>query len=345
MSGLTIQDKEMIMDVCLGMASAEDIERVKTLTANNEEAARLQATLQKTLFPLDQVEFESCPDELAARTVDALKAAANASKEKLGELIDAHQEEPKIISISPWRQYIQIGVIAALVVIVVSLVFPTTSALRQVYYRQQCSQQMASIFGGLSQYMSDHNGTLPTVAASEGSPWWKVGYQGQENHSNTRAYWLLAKQDYLSPADFVCPGRQPVRHVRYENVDVASLYDFPSQEHVNYSFRICSSQMQNDTHMQGVLMADRNPLAEQLPSDFSQDFHVQIDKALLEANSLNHTGKGQNVMTCDGAVQYAQARVLKGSTDDIYSLKGMHEGSQLTGCEKPTSMTDAFLAP
>ena len=345
MSGLKLQDKEMIMDVCLGMASPEDIERVKTLTATNEEAARLQATLQKSLSPLDQVEFEPCPEELAARTVDALKAATNASKEKLGELIDAHQDEPNVITISSWRQYIQIGVIAALIVIVVSLVFPTTSALRQIYYRQQCSQQMKSIYGGLSQYMNDHNGTLPVVAASQGAPWWKVGYQGQENHSNTRAYWLLAKQGYLKPADFVCPGRQPVRHVRYEGVDVDSLCDFPSQEHVNYSFRICCDQTQDETSLQGVLMADRNPLAEHLPNDFSADFHVQVDKNLLEANSFNHAGKGQNIMTCDGAAQYTQARFLKNSTDDIYSLQGMHEGSQLTGCEKPTSTTDAFLAP
>lgn len=345
MSGLRLQDKELIMDVCLGMASDEDIERVKTLTATNEEAARLQATLQKSLSPLDQVEFEPCPDELASRTVDALKAATNASQDKLGKLIEAHQEEPNVVSISSWRQYIQIGVIAAIVLIVVSLVFPTTNALRQIYYRQQCSQQMASIFGGLSQYMSDHNGSLPIVATSAGSPWWKVGYPGQENYSNTRAYWLLAKQKYLHPADFVCPGRQPVRHVRYEGVDVDSLCDFPSQDHVNYSFRICSSQAQNETNLQGVLMADRNPLAEHLPRDWSADFCVQVDKDLLEANSLNHAGKGQNVMTCDGAVQYAKARVLNHSTDDIYSLQGMQEGSQLTGCETPTTATDAFLAP
>ena len=92
-------------------------------------------------------------------------------------------------------------------------------------------------------------------------------------------------------------------------------------------------------------MADRNPLAERLPDDFNGSCQVVLDKTLLESNSQNHKGSGQNVMTYDGAVLYTRTRFLPNINDDIYSLQNMRIGSRLTGCETPSNNTDAFLAP
>ena len=345
MSGLSQKDKELIIDVCLGIADSGQIDHVMQLTRNSEEAAQLMAAFQHTLSPLDQVIQEPCPDELAIKTVMALKSAANSSKEKLEQLIGEHDQNVHVVPMSSWRQVAQIAAVAAIVVFVVSIVFTSAGSIRQIYYRQECGQQLASIYQGLSQYMNDHQGTLPAVAASQGAPWWKVGYQGQENNSNTRALWLLAKQGYLKPEFFICPGRQPVRHDRYEHIDVASLYDFPSQQHINYSFRINCPQNQPNETSKGVLMADRNPLAERLPDDFNGSCQVVLDKTLLESNSQNHKGSGQNVMTYDGAVLYTRTRFLPNINDDIYSLQNMRIGSRLTGCETPSNNTDAFLAP
>lgn len=345
MSGLSNQDKEWMMDVCLGIADAEQMDYVRQLTHDNEQAAQLYATFQQALAGLDYLIPEPCPDELATKTVTALKAAANSGKEKLEQLIGEHDQVDNVVPLSSWRQVIQMAAVAAIVVFVASIVFPSIGILRQIYYRQKCSQQLASIYQGLSQYMNDNRGSLPAVAISQGAPWWKVGEQGTENQSNTRALWLLAKEGYLKPEFFICPGRQPVRHVRYEHINVASLNDFPSQQHINYSFRINCPHSHPDETFQGVLMADRNPLAERLPDDFSSHVQIILDKPMLESNSQNHKKTGQNVLTNDGAVQFIRTRFLPHAHDDIYSLKDMHEGFHLTGCETPSSNSDAFLAP
>jgi prepilin-type processing-associated H-X9-DG protein len=87
-------------------------------------------------------------------------------------------------------------------------------------------------------------------------------------------------------------------------------------------------------------MADRNPLFEELPDDYSQSLLVELTKDLLVLNSMNHNRRGQNVLFGDGRVEYLKSRLIH--TDDIFTLQDtdIYKGSETPSCE-----TDHFLAP
>jgi hypothetical protein len=204
--------------------------------------------------------------------------------------------------------------------------------------------QLQRIGQGINSYSSDHDGQLPAVATVTGAPWWKVGYQGKENYSNTRAIWLLPKGGYVNPADFICPGRiHGCQTLQLNPSQVQNYNDFPSRKYVTYSFRIrCSKPGEESPGGKKVLIADMNPLFEKLPDDFSKPLKLQLDKDLLSLNSINHNRRGQNVMFCDGSAAFVKVRNIGTSEDDIFTLQNTntYEGTEMPSCE-----TDAFLAP
>ncbi len=89
-------------------------------------------------------------------------------------------------------------------------------------------------------------------------------------------------------------------------------------------------------------MADRNPLFEKLPVDFSRQLQLQLNRKLLTLNSINHNRRGQNVMFGDGHVKFQKTRFIDISDDDIFTLQ---DTDIYQGCEVPSCETDSFLAP
>ena len=186
-------------------------------------------------------------------------------------MLAAERSRSRTIKIPLWRNWSEVVAAAAAVFLFVSILFPSVGFMRQRYAQTQCGTQLASIYEGFRNYVSDHDGLLPAVAMTPGSPWWKVGYQGQENYSNTRQPWLLVKHGYVRPDRFLCPGRREPYEVSYDGFKVQNLNDFPSRIYIHYSVRIaCPTSDDRDLTQKGVLMADRNPLSEGLPSDLSE---------------------------------------------------------------------------
>ncbi len=218
--------------------------------------------------------------------------------------------------------------------------------MRGRYWQTQCGSQLADIYGGIRSYVSDHDGMLPAMAVTPGSPWWKVGYQGQENHSNTRQAWELVRQGYVDASRFLCPGRPDGRTLSFDGFNVQNFADFPSRTYIHYSIRIpCPTSNDRDLMQKRVLLADRNPLTEGLPADPSALLNLQLCEQMMTSNSRNHSGRGQNALLYDGSVEFAKARRTSISDDDIYILRGMSAGTEIRGCEFPDSDMDIFLAP
>jgi hypothetical protein len=339
MMDLSNQDKELILDYCLGIAPKEQVPYVEGLIASNPEGARIYAALRGALSPLEAIQGEVCPDKLVNQTVARLKDAA--AQDRLEHLLEAEGGRPTI-RLGWWRNWSQVAAVAAIVVFAVGVMIPSFGFARSLYFRNRCQMQLAQIYDGISTYSGDHDGRLPAVATADGSPWWKVGYQGRENHSNTRPVWQLVRQGYVDPARFLCPGSK--ERPAPGKVVASDYNDFPDKRYDHYSFRISCDKLKNPGGL-AALMADRNPLSERLPADFSAPLKLRLDQIILNSNSINHRRSGQNILMGNGSVRFAKTRMSGVAKDDIFSTTTMICGFEVKGCETPSCASDDFLAP
>ncbi|MHC4425636.1 MAG: hypothetical protein ACYSYV_06015, partial [Planctomycetota bacterium] len=242
---LNSEQKQLLFDHCIGLTSQEQTADAEALISSSEEAAEIHSKLKAALSPLNSLESEPCPDDLAERTVWRLNSLANSSQGRLQQLLAG--ERKREVTAGSWR-WVGLGrrlATAAVFMIVGSVLLTTLKYVRYNSRRQGCQTQQASFFQGLSNYISDHDGQRPAVATTAGEPWWKVGYQGSENHSNTRNIYLLVKGDYVKPSDFVCPGSKRGRTLQITPAQIRNYKDFPDRRSVTYSFQIFCRKMGN----------------------------------------------------------------------------------------------------
>jgi hypothetical protein len=347
MSPLENEQKELIFNFCMGLTSKEESAEAEALISSNEEASNIHSKIKSTLLPLNSLKSESCPDELAQLTIWRLKNAANESQHRLDELLA--NEQSRIIPYKRlhWSELGKRLAIAALFMIVGSVLFTSfkavTSYARHKSQNQQCQQKQASIFEGLSNYISDHDGKQPFVATANGAPWWKVGDQGSQNQSNTRHIYLLVREGYVDISDFMCPGCKGSTNLQMTPEQTQTLKDFPDRNFITFSLTINSGALANERlQCRKVILADRNPLFETLPQNYNTPLKIRLNKKLLTANSYNHNSRGQNVLFGDGRVEFLKTRHIGISEDDIFTLQ---DTDIYQGYEVPSRATDFFLAP
>jgi hypothetical protein len=347
MTSLNDQQKQLLLDYALGLACEPETTEAEQLLSSSQEAAELYGLFKSSLSPLDSLEPEPCPEDLAERTFLRLKerAQADLGHGRLEQLLAAEQVQAHTIRVPFLRNWSEVAAVAAVIVLFIGVFFPASGFMRSKYYQARCSSQLGAISNGLFSYVSDHDGLLPAVAMTPGAPWYRVGYQGRENFSNTRRGWLLVKLHYVELDRFVCPARGATRP-DFASLEIERHNDFPGREYIHFSIRICCPKSTDRGLMQKkILMADLNPLCEDLPADHSSPLSLRLGEELMTSNSRNHGGRGQNVLFYDGSTQFTRVRHTRLSDDDIYTLQAMTSGSEVSGCEFPSCETDAFLAP
>jgi hypothetical protein len=135
------------------------------------------------------------------------------------------------------------------------------------------------------------------------------GLPGQENHSNTRRAWLLVRGGYVEPDKFLCPGRREEHPVDFNGFRIRDFNDFPSRAYIHFSVRIgCPAARERGLMQKCVLMADRNPLSEGLPSDYTSVLNLSLVQKLMTSNSKNHAYRGQSALLYDGSVEFVKGR-------------------------------------
>ncbi len=356
---LSHEQKRLLFDHCMGLASEQQDEQAELLIASNPDAANFYyEQLKAVLSPLESLEREPCPDRLADQTVRMLTERAHAHDEpKLEDKVDAapvavsapagvaKNVESPVIRMNALRSPVQIAAVAAILLFLVSVTVPALGMMRETMRRSQCKQRLGRVFQGMGQYVTDF-GSVPSVKTVSGEPWWKVGDQGSQNHSNTRATWLLAKRAYVKPDNFLCPSRKRTGRPDLKALRAQGLQDFPSRAHIDFSSRVVCAKTRNQITGNTPIMADMNPLAEHLPSDHSRSLSLRLDQDILRSNSLNHAGRGQNILLYDGSIDFSRTRsVSQDAPDDIFILQGMTLGAAIMGHELPDCASDAFLAP
>ncbi len=236
MTPLNDEQKQLLFDYCIGLTSEEEATEAEALISSNEEAAEIHSKLKDSLSPLESLAAEPCPDDLAEGTIWRLNNLARSSQLQLQQLLVTEQNRGATTKSTFWWDLGKRLAVAAVFMIVGSALIMTWRVAsiyaRQNYWKQQCQMQLSRVFQGISNYTDDHDGKLPTVATTAGSPWWKVGYQGKENHSNTRHMWILVKGDDASPADFMCPGNQ-FQAIQFKPSEIKIGNDFSTRSSVS----------------------------------------------------------------------------------------------------------------
>jgi prepilin-type processing-associated H-X9-DG protein len=334
---LSEQQKQLLFDYCLGLTSEQESAQAQELVFSNEQAAGFVSSVKASLSPLESITPEACPDELAEGTIWRAMQAVRTSRVQLNELIAAEQRRKTGF----WHDIFGRLATAAVFIIVGSALITGgnlgLSYARQLSWQHQCGAQLAGLFQSLSNYSKDNDGQMPALAAAPGSPWGRVGDQGPENVSNTRRMWILVKSKYADQNDFLCPSRKTDCPFSCNPKD---YNDFPRRNLVTYSFRIGCPKSGSADVGRRVIIADMSPIFEKtLPSPSEP---VKLSDALLKQNSTNHSGRGQNVLFCDGSVQFVKSRHVDVSYDDIFTIQDMRT---YQGTELPMSEADAFLAP
>ena len=359
MSDLSREEQELVLDFYFRCGADEQIYAGRDLIAANPTAAKLYADLEATLKPLDSIKYEPCPENLFELTIAKLKLGAQniAQTQTTEEQTEIEQTEPTQQTVlhklllqqaekakpAHWPELARRLATAAVFMVVGTALLTGYNALTHYANRIRCQDRLGNeIYTAMTQYAADHDGQLPAVAMASGQPWSKVGYQGQENCSNTRHLWLLVKNGYLNPQAFVCPSEKKNR-VNLTEDQIAALNDFPDRKNVTYSLRlICDQPVTFDLIKSKVLISDLNPLFEKLPADFNVPLNIKLDPKLLTRNSPNHRGKGQNVLFGDGSVHFMPTRKIGLENDDIFTLRNTEV---YQGIETPACANDAFLAP
>ncbi|MEA3225666.1 MAG: hypothetical protein U9Q07_06910, partial [Planctomycetota bacterium] len=173
MTLLNNEQKELLFDYCMGLASPEQIVEAQTLISSSEEATEIHSKLQATLTPLDTIEHQACPDDLVERTILRLNSAARPSTDRLEQLLAGEQKRFIRSQHWNWLGMARRLATAAVFVIASSILFTTFNYFRYDSQRQRCQMQQSSFFRGLGNYVADHNGKQPALATQAGAPWYK----------------------------------------------------------------------------------------------------------------------------------------------------------------------------
>ncbi len=348
MSSLSKDDKDDILDFYFRCGDEESINHGRDLVAANPEAAVLYAQLEESLTQLDSIKYVPCPENLVELTVARLKLAASSGETQLHKLLTLEQQrdlaaqqrqvrESASVAWSFRENLIKMGALAAGIIIVVGIAFPTLSGMRQRAWRITCNDRLRNVGAGFIRYGGDNDGRIPYVATMAGARWSR-GDKG----SNTRHPFLLLKQQYVRPQDFVCPGNRNAAAVNTPADQLAVHNDFPSTNNFPYSFRImCDKSSRRLNGQRYILMSDLSPVFESLCAKNSRPpASLVVDEKLIKLLSSNHRGKGQNILRSDGGVEYITVRFIQG--DDIFTIKGIRRYERR---EIPCDEKDIFLAP
>jgi len=337
MSGFNQEQKDLVFQHCLGLSPSRDAVRTERLISGNDEAAASHARIKAALAPLQTLSPQACPDELADSTVARLRELAR-------EHLASAPPPPKILKLVRRRNLSNVIAVAASVLLIVGILIPSSKLMRHRSALQTCKGQLANIFRGLDLYSADHDDRFPAVARAANAPWNRVGHQGPENHSNTRNPYLLLRLSYLDRAeDFVCCGGTHGRTAPLTPSQIKVHNDFPSRDHITYSYRVMSDPFVTRTSLAALpIMADMNPHFEQPSACTSARLTLRPDRGRLRVNSMNHGRRGQNILYGSGYVRYSRTRLLGDPPDDIYLPEGRDEccGDEVPGC-----LTDTLLGP
>ena len=197
--------------------------------------------------------------------------------------------------------------IAAVILIGASVVWPLTTHLHRRSIDTGCANNMRRMALAFDQYASDFGGAMPIAQAGMFSNW-------DTTRHNTVNLDPLLEGGYCDRGHLSCPGHKG-----------------PYGESYSYQWHVPGHRMIWGVDRVTLMLGDRNPLIDGARAG-------QWMPALTI--SLNHGGRGQNVLATDGSWVWI-VDPLFGHNDNIWLPSGV---AALQGEIEPTDPADVFLA-
>jgi hypothetical protein len=197
--------------------------------------------------------------------------------------------------------------VAAVILIGASVVWPVATHLHRRSIDTGCANNMRRMAIAFDQYASDFGGAVPVHQAGIFASW-------DPTRHNAVNLEPMLEGDYCDHNHLSCPGAK-----RYHGESYSYQWQVPGHRLVWGVGRVT------------LMLGDRNP-------------HIDAARAGKRMPtltiSLNHGGRGQNVLATDGNTVWLE-QPLFGTNDNIWLPPGV---AYLQGEIRPTDPTDVFLA-
>ena len=266
-----------------------------------EDRSRVGAILN--LFALmEDYPVEDADDSL----VDATLARIDQYEARTSAMV-SQENEMQVASRRAFRLPDLISV-AAVILIGASIFWPMLSTMKQRRIDESCANNLRQMGYAFNQYANDYDGSIPVARAGLFSQW-------TQSFPNVVNLGPLVDGGYCERNHLECAGHDGLSGAAY-----------------GYQWQIPDSALSWGVNRITVILGDRNPLIDAIYQAKSQT------PAL--SNSLNHGGRGQNVLSTNGAWMWLENPMV-GADDNIWLPKG---SSSLHDGELQTDGQDVFLA-
>ncbi len=277
-----------------------DIDAMGTLT--DAERERLES-LSRLFDLLNDYPVEEADDTLIHATLAKIDRHDREAAEQMK--FDPLAEEASHIFGGPRVPLIEILAIAAVILIAVGVGIPIMGQLRASSIDQSCANNMRTLAQAFNSYAQDYDNVMPTAMAGIGPASWDT----VRNIVNLRP---MVEYGYCEHDHLNCPGN----HDHY-----GSSY--------SYQWQPPSKMLHWNNGPAIVILGDRNPLI---------DATITGNVVPSDSMSINHDGRGQNVLMSDGSIRWLIEPKI--GHDNIW----LPEGSLfLQAGQQPSGDRDAFL--
>ena len=321
------RDEALLIDYLLDRCDDEAYREVRSRLEEEEAFRKLHEDLSNTLAALRLAPEPVCPHDLVDRTLARLRQVRQT------EALLARQEIARRAS-RPVFSLRELTAVAVSLFLLAAILIPSMYYGRARRLRSACAGQIGEIGTALLAYAAANDGFLPN-SSIRNTRWLANGTKSAA--SNSVGLFKLLLQGYVSsPGQFQCPA------VGGETFAVeAGMTDFPSGGHVSYSYQHMlgpKGLSRNDPEISAV--ADRMAiLADSTPVFDSRRF---LPERVGASASLNHSGRGQNVLYLSGVVRWSEDAAVGVADNNIYLAEGIYN---YRGDETPADKTDSFLLP
>ncbi len=304
-------------------------------TAVADEHRERAARLAQMMGLLDHLPAPSPGDLLAERTIDMLAKARQ--KERYTQQIHTLTGSAG----APRMRLTELAAIAAMVIVSVSLIWPTLGRARDRATQYACQNKLAAAGMGFTSYAAANQGLMPAVKSRPGDPWWHLNQFDSHGNarSNTAHLFVLVRGGYVKPEDLACAGTpSSVKKVSL------TLRDWPKAHYNSFSYQnqFTAKPHRLDRQMTIAILSDKNPL-------FTQgSFNRNLAPTAISRNHLSLGG--QNVLMSSGEVKWLTAPMIN-ETDNIWHAENkvddLIQGQLINylGSEAPAHENDSFLVP